>query len=131
MTVQFVFLAIALVFVLFEFVREIHFLVRHKNCRTEVLATVISLREHRRGRHGSTFKATVSYDFFGVHYSKELHHSYRYHEMSEGETVTVLVDENQPSLMLESRERRTAIRNLFVLPWFVLLMVLIAIGAQG
>jgi hypothetical protein len=116
----------AVAFLICEVVNEILFLVKHKNCKRSVMASVSSLRESSRGKYGSKFKATVFYEVDGQPYSKELHHSYRYDELSVGEPVTVMIDERNPTVMLEPREKNSAIFRICASLIFALLLLLFA-----
>ena len=112
-------------FLVYEIGREIIFLVKHKNCKRSVMATVVSLRESSRGKYGSKFKATVRYDIGARSYSEELHHSYRYDELSVGEQVNILIDEEDPTVMLEQRERGSAAMKICCSLLFAFFMILI------
>lgn len=114
-------------FLVYEIGREIIFLVKHKNCKRSVMATVVSLRESSRGKYGSRFKATVSYEVGGRSCSEELHHSYRYDELSVGEQVNVLIDEEDPTVMLEQRERGSAAMKICTAVIFAGLMILLVV----
>ena len=112
-------------FLAYEIGHEILFLVKHKNCKRSVMATVVSLRESSRGKYGSKFKATVRYDVGERSYSEELHHSYRYDELSVGEQVNILIDEEDPTVMLEQRERGSAAMKICCSLLFAFFMILI------
>ncbi|MBQ8407636.1 MAG: DUF3592 domain-containing protein [Clostridia bacterium] len=116
---------IVMCYLAYETVREIVFVVKHKSCKRQVLATVTELRESSRGKHGSRFKATVRYTVGEQTYSEELHHSYHYDELSVGESVTVFVDERNPTVMLEPREKSSAIFRICVIPILALLLLLL------
>lgn len=113
-------------FMIYTVVKESGFLIERRNCSVSVYAHISSARVSGWSKHGRLYTFTVSYEYRGVRYSEDMTHQYRRYAFEEGESITVLVDDANPSRFLAAREKGSAITNLVIMP-----LLLLVVGMMG
>lgn len=130
----FLYVIILIVFLVF-FIRELRFLMRTRTCTVWLRGTVESLWESSRSRHGSRFTVIVTYecaDSAGeIHrYRQESFHSYRYNTFYPGCPVDISIDPQFPELMILTRERSDAVKEILLLLLCLVVCVLLYAAAR-
>lgn len=116
---EFFLYVIIFIVILVCFIRELRFLIRTRTCTVWMRGTVESLWESCRSRHGSRFTVIVTYectDSAGEthRYRQESFHSYRYDTFYPGCPVDISIDPQYPELMILTRERTDAVKELLL-----------------